>query len=76
MARVEQYFLFDVSKRLYCVGDGRFIKINECGISGYDKKHVAISIKDVHYPFNDGKWFFVRIKENEDIELIQKDDEI
>jgi len=77
MAKAEQYFLFDISRRLYCVGDGRFIKINECGgISGYDKKHVASRIKASDYPFNDGRWFFVRIKENGIIELLKKDDEI
>jgi hypothetical protein len=76
MAKVEQYFLFDIRERLYCVGDGRFIRINECGISGYDKKHVASRIKQRDYPFNDGKWFFVKINEDGGIKIFQKDDEI
>ena len=76
MKKIEQYFLFDISKNLYCCGDGDFVKINELREGGYSKRSVSSRIKEVDYPFHDGEWFFVKINEDGSKKLFQKDDEI
>jgi hypothetical protein len=76
VTRTNQYLLFDIERNLYCMGDGRFIKINECGHRSWPEDEVRTKLKSDTYPFGNGKWFFLRINGDGSKKLFQKDDEI